>query len=143
MSTNLLRSQYWFRLFLWFSNTVLTINDAIDFIDWFFRFEFLSLVIATKSGWEWVTGYQSNLSVKTLMDPPLKKAVARNINNYFYHQSQPQGSSIREFELSQRPKDIFLQLWFLIGREWKDRTIWNDFIEWPKMQSWTSEYLLS
>ena len=40
------------------------------------------------------------------MDPPLKKAVARNINNYFYHQSQPQGS-IREFELSQRPKDIF------------------------------------
>ena len=41
------------------------------------------------------------------MDPPLKKAVARNINNYFYHQSQPQGSSIREFELSLNAQKIF------------------------------------
>ena len=45
------------------------------------------------------------------MDPPLKKAVARNINNYFYHQS-PQRSlkapkSHSRIRVSQRPKDIF------------------------------------
>ena len=53
------------------------------------------------------------------MDPPLKKAVARNINNYFYHQS-PQRSlkalvPIREFESRNAQKIFFLQHYLLFN----------------------------
>ena len=94
------------------------------------------ILIATKqSTSKWVTGYQSNLSVKTLMDPPLKKAVARNINNYFYHQSPQRSLKAPKSPFANSslatPKRYFFcsTTYFLIGREQQiELSNSNDFI---------------